>query len=271
MCPHGRGVRFVTVWRSGRNRWRFVLAALVASGTFSLIIREEHRVPQRLPSITYINSWRADRSDAEIKASNLANQKMKEKGCAKRPRPRKPATSTTLGRISGMDVDAIEAKAKADARRRGQGRRRRGRTSQGRAGRRRQVMASSDLRWPPPPARLRARPLSRPIRRGGADRADGRVIARGWTQPGGRPHAEAMALAAAMRAGPRCSSRWNPAPMSRARPGLRRSGGRIGAGPGGGGLRRPDPRTAGFGMARIRRRNRRRAGRLPASRASKAI
>jgi hypothetical protein len=32
--PHGRGVRFVTVWRSaGRNRWRFVLAALVASGT----------------------------------------------------------------------------------------------------------------------------------------------------------------------------------------------------------------------------------------------
>lgn len=26
---------------------------------------------------------------------------------------------------------------------------------------------------------------------------DGRVVGRGWTQPGGRPHAEAMALAAA--------------------------------------------------------------------------
>ena len=27
---------------------------------------------------------------------------------------------------------------------------------------------------------------------------DGRVVGRGWTQPGGRPHAEAMALAQAL-------------------------------------------------------------------------
>jgi diaminohydroxyphosphoribosylaminopyrimidine deaminase/5-amino-6-(5-phosphoribosylamino)uracil reductase len=27
--------------------------------------------------------------------------------------------------------------------------------------------------------------------------ADGRLVGRGWTQPGGRPHAEAMALAEA--------------------------------------------------------------------------
>lgn len=42
----------------------------------------------------------------------------------------------------------------------------------------------------------RARPLSRPNPGVAAlVVADGRVIARGWTQAGGRPHAEAMALA----------------------------------------------------------------------------
>lgn len=43
----------------------------------------------------------------------------------------------------------------------------------------------------------RARPLARPNPGVAAlvVSADGRVIGRGWTQPGGRPHAEAMALA----------------------------------------------------------------------------
>ncbi len=36
----------------------------------------------------------------------------------------------------------------------------------------------------------------------GAGTHDGRVLGRGWTQPGGRPHAETQALAAAARLGP---------------------------------------------------------------------
>lgn len=83
---------------------------------------------------------------------------------------------------------------------------------------------------------------------------DDRVIARGWTQPGGRPHAEAMALAAA---GPRAagatlyvslepcahvSARGPACADLVAGAGL----GRVVVGCGD-----PDPRTAGAGIARL--------------------
>jgi diaminohydroxyphosphoribosylaminopyrimidine deaminase/5-amino-6-(5-phosphoribosylamino)uracil reductase len=85
--------------------------------------------------------------------------------------------------------------------------------------------------------------------------ADGRVVGRGWTQPGGRPHAEAMALAAAGDAargatayvtlepcahvsarGPACSDLLIAAGIAR----VMTSG------------IDPDPRTAGAGVARLR-------------------
>ncbi|MGN6376564.1 MAG: bifunctional diaminohydroxyphosphoribosylaminopyrimidine deaminase/5-amino-6-(5-phosphoribosylamino)uracil reductase RibD [Sphingomonas sp.] len=83
---------------------------------------------------------------------------------------------------------------------------------------------------------------------------DGRVVGRGWTQPGGRPHAEAMALAQAGPAargatayvtlepcahdstrGPACSHLLVEAGMARA----------VIA------MRDPDPRTDGAGAARL--------------------
>lgn len=102
----------------------------------------------------------------------------------------------------------------------------------------------------------RGRPLSRPNPAVGAIVVrDGRVVGRGWTQAGGRPHAEAVALAQAggtargavlyvtlepcahrSERGPACAalvSRAGPARVV------------IGCGD-------PDPRTAGAGMAMIR-------------------
>lgn len=83
----------------------------------------------------------------------------------------------------------------------------------------------------------------------------GRVVGRGWTQEGGRPHAEAMALAQASAAargatayvtlepcahqsprGPSCASSLVAAGVARV----------VGA------LEDPDPRTAGQGFARLR-------------------
>lgn len=117
VSPTGAVSDFISVWRSaGRNRWRFVLAALVASGSvLSLIIREEHRAAPRLPTITYINSWRADRTDEEIKASNLAFQKIKEDRLREQAQAEEETKKLyrTLGRISGMDVDKIERDAAA--------------------------------------------------------------------------------------------------------------------------------------------------------------
>lgn len=85
--------------------------------------------------------------------------------------------------------------------------------------------------------------------------ARGRVVGRGWTQPGGRPHAEAMALAQADAAargatayvtlepcahrsprGPACADLLVAAGVARV----------VGA------LADPDPRTAGKGFARLR-------------------
>lgn len=114
-----------------------------------------------------------------------------------------------------------------------------------------------DHRWLAAAAALaaRGRPLSRPnpavgalIVRGGV------VVGRGWTQPGGRPHAEAAALAAAgdmargatlyvslepcahqSARGPSCADLVAASGLSRVV---------VGCGD-------PDPRTAGQGIARI--------------------
>lgn len=116
---------------------------------------------------------------------------------------------------------------------------------------------AEDAAWLDAAARLaeRGRPLSRPNPAVGAILVKGgRVIGRGWTQPGGRPHAEAAALAAAGEAargatlyvtlepcahqsarGPACADLVADAGLARVV---------VGCGD-------PDPRTAGQGMARI--------------------
>ncbi|MBD3730663.1 MAG: bifunctional diaminohydroxyphosphoribosylaminopyrimidine deaminase/5-amino-6-(5-phosphoribosylamino)uracil reductase RibD [Sphingomonadales bacterium] len=116
----------------------------------------------------------------------------------------------------------------------------------------------SDADWLAAAAALaaRGRPLSRPNPAVGClIVANGKVVARGWTQPTGRPHAEAMALAAAGDAargatayvtlepcahqserGPACAELLVQAGLAEVV---------IGVGD-------PDPRTAGAGIARLR-------------------
>lgn len=119
------------------------------------------------------------------------------------------------------------------------------------------MSAETDHRWLAAAAALaaRGRPLSRPNPAVGAILVkDGCVIGRGWTQPGGRPHAEAMALANAGAAargatlyvtlepcahhsarGPSCADLVAAAGLARVVVGCHD----------------PDPRTAGAGIARI--------------------
>lgn len=117
---------------------------------------------------------------------------------------------------------------------------------------------SDDARWLAAAAAIaaRGRPLSRPNPAVGAILVqDGRVIARGWTRPAGRPHAEAVALAAAGDAargatlyvslepcahqsarGPACADLVAASGVARVVVGCMD----------------PDRRTAGSGLARIR-------------------
>ena len=115
-----------------------------------------------------------------------------------------------------------------------------------------------DNRWLAATARLAARavPLSRPNPAVGAlIVAHGRVIARGWTQPGGRPHAEAVALAAAGAAARSATLYVSLEPCAHQSPRGPACADLIATS----GLARvvigcldPDPRTAGQGIERLR-------------------
>ncbi|MBS7671479.1 bifunctional diaminohydroxyphosphoribosylaminopyrimidine deaminase/5-amino-6-(5-phosphoribosylamino)uracil reductase RibD [Croceicoccus gelatinilyticus] len=118
--------------------------------------------------------------------------------------------------------------------------------------------SGGDLRWLSAAACLaeRGRPLSRPNPAVGCILVkDDRVIARGWTQPGGRPHAEAMALAAAgaMAKGATAYVTLEPCAHDSAR-GPCCAGLLAGAGVAKVvvGANDPDPRTAGSGNAMLR-------------------
>ena len=84
---------------------------------------------------------------------------------------------------------------------------------------------------------------------------DGRVVGRGWTQPGGRPHAEAMALAQAgeKSRGATCHVTLEPCAHGSTRgPACSTSLVDAGVGRVVVSLDDPDPRTAGRGIARLR-------------------
>lgn len=116
--PVGPVGDFIAVWReAGRARWVFFALALLTSfGAFSLVMFEEYRIVPRPPEIIWINSWRADRSDAEIRTSNIVNERQKRADAADQAKRDEEVRHIykTIGRLSGMDVDAIERQAKAE-------------------------------------------------------------------------------------------------------------------------------------------------------------
>jgi hypothetical protein len=116
--PVGAIADFRTVFQqAGKNRWRIAaLAAAATIGLFSLMFQEEHRILPRPPQITYITSWEAGRTDAEIAASNVANQRYQNQLRAEQAKREEEVREIykKIGRMSGMDVDEIERKAEAE-------------------------------------------------------------------------------------------------------------------------------------------------------------
>lgn len=122
------------------------------------------------------------------------------------------------------------------------------------------MTGASDAEWMAAAARLaaRSRPLSSPNPGVGALLVrDGRVLARGWTRPGGRPHAEAVALDAIGPGGAKGAALYvtlEPCAHDSARgPActdlvVEARPSRVVIG-----QRDPDPRTAGLGIKRIER------------------
>ncbi len=116
--PVGAIADFRTVFRqAGRNRWRIAaVAAACTFAVFSLMFQEEHRIEPRRPEVTFITSFAPGRSDAEIAASNAENERYQAKLRADQAKREEDVRNLykTIGRASGMDVDAIERKAAAE-------------------------------------------------------------------------------------------------------------------------------------------------------------
>jgi hypothetical protein len=118
VSPGGAIGDLITVIKqAGPNRWRFAFLALLPPlGILWTFMQEEVRGKPKGPVVTYITTFRADRTDAEIVASNIANQRYQDQLRAEQAKREEEVRKIykTLGRLSGMDVDKIEREAKAE-------------------------------------------------------------------------------------------------------------------------------------------------------------
>lgn len=95
-------------------RWPILgVSALLTFGLMYQITSETAFVPPAPPEVTYIASFPADRTDAEIIASNIENQRNQDAIAAllEQNEERKRELYRALGRASGMDVEEIDREA----------------------------------------------------------------------------------------------------------------------------------------------------------------
>ena len=98
-------------------RWPgLILAAALTGSIFSVMLGQEGRALPRPPKIIYINSWRADRSDAEIIAGNIAASRQAHAEEAEQARQDADIRHMykTVGAATGLDTDTMAKKADAD-------------------------------------------------------------------------------------------------------------------------------------------------------------
>lgn len=116
--PTGAIGDLVAVFReAGSQRWtNAAIAGLLTFGVFSVMTSQSWRVERKLPTVTYINSWPADRTAEETRAFILKNQKEKEEYEARQAAADAEAQKMwmAVGRASGMDVEKMKAKADAE-------------------------------------------------------------------------------------------------------------------------------------------------------------
>jgi hypothetical protein len=116
--PTGMIADFREVWRqAGHNRWRFaIVAGACTFGVFYVMMQQEGSAPHLPPKVTYITVFAPNRTDAQIEASNVANQKRKEAFARQQALRDEDVRNLykELGRVSGMDVDKIAREADAE-------------------------------------------------------------------------------------------------------------------------------------------------------------
>ncbi|MEO6152824.1 MAG: hypothetical protein ABIT09_05800 [Croceibacterium sp.] len=113
VSPKGAIGDLVHEWQKP-NPYRWRILGVSVAATFAMIVlfvpTKSERADPRPPKITYITTFDPKRSDAQIVASNKANQvkQLKLQAELAAAEERRKQFFRTLGRASGLDVDALE-------------------------------------------------------------------------------------------------------------------------------------------------------------------
>lgn len=103
--------------RPNPYRWPILLVSTTLSAALIwLFTHEEVRIPPPMPEVTYITTFAPDRTDAEILAENRENA-ARQAELARQEAERVEARRDlyrSLGRATGLDVDAMERQIAAD-------------------------------------------------------------------------------------------------------------------------------------------------------------
>ncbi|MGN6499375.1 MAG: hypothetical protein ACTHKM_04420 [Tsuneonella sp.] len=109
-------VLFAFLQEHVRLNWSMlIVAALITGVVMWQFMKERVVVPPPPPEVTYISTFEAGRTDAQIEASNVANQKLQDKLSAEQAKRENEVKDAyrALGRATGLDVDAMEKQIKA--------------------------------------------------------------------------------------------------------------------------------------------------------------
>ena len=110
--PRGGIEDFLSYWRQPTPyRWQILGFSVALTFTMMvLFVPESQRKEPDRPKITYISTFAPGRTDAEIIASNRANQARQDELRAQRAalEERKKQMYRELGRATGVDVDAMQ-------------------------------------------------------------------------------------------------------------------------------------------------------------------
>ncbi|WP_423141083.1 hypothetical protein ACOYW6_09500 [Parablastomonas sp. CN1-191] len=116
--PTGAIGDFITVFKqAGKHRWWVaVLAAMTTTAIFSIMAGENWIGPRPKPKITWITTFAPDRSEADILAGNIANQKRKDALAAEQAKREAEVRDlyTKIGEYSGIDVEAAKKQGEAE-------------------------------------------------------------------------------------------------------------------------------------------------------------
>ena len=109
---------FADLWDYVREprpfRWTFLtISILIPLAGIAMLAQESHLRPPDPPKVVFINTFPEGRTDAEIRASNIENQKRKEIAEAEAAELRQDKIDAykALGRATGLDVDEMARKA----------------------------------------------------------------------------------------------------------------------------------------------------------------